>query len=83
MRYNNSQDIVKVHGLRLDNDSSLCSKSADAHAYVERIPYRLGDVQPLTIPEALSVLSSSYRGFNTLSTFYGPVEPYEDLICLN
>ena len=34
MRYNNSQDIVQVHGLRLDQDSGLCSKSADAHVYV-------------------------------------------------
>jgi hypothetical protein len=50
MRYNNSQDIVKVHGLKLDNDSSLCSKSADAHVYVERIPYRLGDTSSLTTP---------------------------------
>jgi hypothetical protein len=50
MRFNNSQDIVKVHGLRLDNDSSLCSKSADTHVYVERIPYRLGHSPPLTVP---------------------------------
>lgn len=29
------------------------------------------------------MLKSAYSGFNTLSTFYGPVEPYDDLICFN
>lgn len=47
------------------------------------IPYRLSDVHDLSESEALSVLRSAYSGFNTLSTFYGPIEPYEDLICFN
>lgn len=29
------------------------------------------------------MLKSVYSGFNTISTFYGPVEPYEDLVCFN
>lgn len=83
MRYNNSQDIVKVHNLYINQEAGLCSKPADAHVYVERIPLRLNNVQDLTQPEALSILRSCYSGFNTISTFYGPVEPYEDLICFN
>ena len=83
MRYNNSNDIVKVHNLAIQEDSTLCSRSSKSNVYVERIPYRLNDITVLTQPEALSVLRSAYSGFNTLSTFYGPVEPYEDLICFN
>lgn len=34
MRYNNSQDIVKVHNLHINQEAGLCSKPADAHVYV-------------------------------------------------
>lgn len=76
MRYNNSQDIVKVHNIRVDREAGLCAKSSDSHVFVERIPARLNDISDLSQEEALSVLRSSYSGFNTISTFYGPIEPY-------
>lgn len=47
------------------------------------MPLRLSDVNNLTEEESLLVLRSAYRGFNTLGTFYGPIEPYEDMICFN
>ena len=33
--------------------------------------------------EVLYILASSSSGFNTLSSFFGPLEPNEDMICFN
>ena len=28
-------------------------------------------------------MRSAYKGYNTISSFYGPIEPYEDMIGFN
>lgn len=83
MRKNNSANIVKVHHVGFRKDSTLCSKSSDAVVLTERIPQRLSNTYNLTEPEALCILRSAYNGFNTMESFYGPIEPYEDMICFN
>jgi hypothetical protein len=83
MRHNDISDIVHVYNLQVDRKHTLCTNSNMAHVFIERIPLRLGEVSELTPSEALTVLRASYSGFNTISTFHGPIEPFEDLICFN
>lgn len=72
-----------MHHVGFEKNQNLCSKSSEAFILTERIPKRLDAVNNLTQPEALCVLRSAYNGFNTLGSFYGPIEPYEDMVCFN
>ena len=51
---------------------------------VENITNRISDhCQDLTFEQALYILFVSASGYNTLTSFFGPLEPHEDMICIN
>ena len=65
----------------LGDEESLCSVPRLNYVLVEHIPVLLATHnRPLTVAEALTVLSAVFAGYNTLNYVYGPLFTSEHMI---
>lgn len=79
-----SSFLVSAEAVITQNQTFLCSVPATAFVLIENIVSRLKSYpHSLTFEEGLYVLSSAASGYNTLCSFFGPLEPSEDMICFN
>lgn len=76
----NHGNLVAVECVLSDEDS-LCSVPRLNYVLVENIPVLLSALaRPLTLTEALTVLSAVFAGYNTLNYVYGPLFTSEHMI---
>lgn len=84
LRKSNNQHLVSVEAIVTPGDSFLCSEPRLAYALVENINCRLRHYKGcLSLPQSLYVLTASASGYNTLNSFFGPIDPHPDMICFN
>ena len=83
-RKNHKNNLVTIDGIIVQDDGIFCSEPQLSYVLVENIICRLGTFErSLSFEEGLYVLSSASGGYNTLNSFFGPLEPSNDLICFN
>jgi hypothetical protein len=83
-RKTNNLYLVSVEAIITPSDGLLCSEPRMAYALVENIPSRLNKYKGcLSFEQVLYVLTTAASGYNTLNSFFGPLEPREDMICFN
>ena len=76
----NHGNLVAVECV-LSDEESLCSVPRLNYVLVEHIPVLLATLnRPLTVAEALTVLSAVFAGYNTLNYVYGPLFTSEHMI---
>lgn len=76
----NHGNLVAVECI-LNDEDSLCSLPRHNYILVENIPTLLATLtRPLTLSEALTILSAVFAGYNTLNYVYGPLFTSEHMI---
>ena len=80
----NNSYLVNVEAIVTPSSGMFCSEPRMAYALIENITSRLNQYRGrLSLPQALYVLATAAAGYNTLNSFFGPLDPHEEMICFN
>jgi hypothetical protein len=67
-----------VESILIQEEGFLCSEPVHAYLLMENIIGRLDKFQRcFTFPQTLYILIAAAGGYNTLNSFFGPLEPNE------
>lgn len=76
-------NLVTVHHVQKQESEYLCSGMDYIKVKTERIPYRLSELNKVSVQESLYILQESLIGFKTIFERQGPIHITADMIGLN
>jgi hypothetical protein len=79
-RRSQSLNLVRVLYAERENSQYICAGTEVVRVKTERIPYRLGEIQNISLPETLYILQETLVGYKTIFEKYGPVRIDDNMI---
>lgn len=73
-------NLVRVLFAERENSNYICAGTEVVRVKTERIPYRLSEIQNISLAETFYILQETLVGFKTIFEKYGPIRIDDNMV---